>query len=272
MRTVVVMPAWNEAEGIAEFLDELNVALAQWNPEFIVVDDYSTDGTAEAARRVARSGARVDVVTNESNLGHGPSTLRALALGLARGADLVVSIDGDGQFIGEDVGKLLTAFESSTALVAEGVRTDRSDPRYRRFASFGTQVLVWAKSHKWPVDANTPLRAYRREALRRLLCTIPNSSPTPNLHMSVATRRGIPMIQVPVRSIPRRGARSSGTTWGVTTDSVPNRRFISFCVSAIKEWHRSYRMPSVPATILQAPDRGSDDAQEQPNSCAPHRQ
>jgi len=52
MTISVVMPAFNEEEGIVEFLSELNESLSQFDPFFVVVDDLSTDGTSSATCHV----------------------------------------------------------------------------------------------------------------------------------------------------------------------------------------------------------------------------
>jgi len=239
MRVAVVMPAWNEAEGIAEFLTELDSALAAWQPSFIVVDDASTDGTRDAALRCAADGMEIRVVTNEVNLGHGPSTMRALRLGLDSGADAVVAIDGDGQFSGADVCLVISTLLSDSSQVVEGAREHRSDAAYRRLTSEATRLLVWTRSRVFPSDANTPLRAYRPDLLRRLLDRVPGDSMTPNLIISALCRRWeVALVEVPVTSRPRRGASAQGTTWGARRASLPSRRFIGFCARATGEWIR----------------------------------
>lgn len=236
MSVCVVMPAWNEAEGIAEFLVELDGALREWGPQFMVVDDCSTDATRKAVEAVAANGVKVAVTTNEANSGHGPSTLRALELGLLSGADVVVSLDGDGQFLGVDVARVVGVLTAGDLDVAEGVRTSRSDPGYRKAVTSATRLLVWSRTRKWPSDANTPLRAYRPAALTRLLEAVPDQAMTPNLIISVLCRTGsIRYAEVSVVSRPRRGSSAVGTSWG-RGSTMPSRRFLRFCRGAVAEW------------------------------------
>lgn len=239
MSVIVVMPAWNEAEGITGFLVELASALDGLDPRFVVVDDCSTDRTSDAALAAVEQGVDVTCLVNDVNSGHGPSTMRALRAGLASGADAVVAIDGDGQFVGADVRRVVDALLSGTAQVVEGVRTSRSDAAYRRLTSEVTRGLVWTRSRTLPADANTPLRAYRPAALARLLERVPPDAMTPNLIISALCRRWrIPLVEVPVLSQPRRGASAEGTTWGARRASLPSRRFVGFCVKAAGEWVR----------------------------------
>ena len=236
MSVCVVMPAWNESEGIGGFLQELNDSLKAYGPIFVVVDDCSSDGTRAVVEESAAMGINVTVVTNDRNSGHGPSTMRALSLGLASGAEVVVAIDGDGQFRGTDVVRVLDALESKGLDVVEGVRTKRQDPVYRKVVTTGTRAMVWARTRRMPADANTPLRAYRPPILARILETVSPDSITPNLNISVLCRTWpIGLAEVPVVSQPRRGQSAIGSTWGKGS-LVPSKRFIGFCRDAVSEW------------------------------------
>lgn len=237
MTLAVVMPAWNEAEGIAGFLHELNDELSRWQPTFVVVDDCSTDATAQVTADVRAAGIDVRVHTNPRNMGHGPSTLRALRLGLAMQPTAVLALDGDGQFVGSDVAVVVEKLLTSQADIVEGVRRERNDPIYRRTVSAATRGLVWARSHQLPADANTPLRAYGPKVLSQLLEVIPENASTPNLLISAVCRRsGLRIMELPVRSIPRRGSDQQGSTWKNRRKSLPSRRFVDFCANATREW------------------------------------
>lgn len=235
------MPAFNEAEGISGFLQELSSALERWSPEFIVVDDSSRDGTADAAQGAGQGDPPVSVTVhvNEMNRGHGPSTLEALRLGLRNNPDAVVAIDGDGQFLGSDVARVVAALLEDGVDIVEGVRTSRSDAYYRQVTSLATQALVWSRCRVWPPDANTPLRAYRPQALRTLLERVPSDALTPNLIISALSRRQHMTISlVPVASLPRRGSSPEGSTWGSRRAGLPSRRFVRFCAQATAQWVR----------------------------------
>jgi len=234
----VVMPAFNEAEGIGEFLHELNTELQPWNPTFTVVDDCSLDNTSDVVTETAATGVSVSVVSNSINSGHGPSTIRALSAGVASGAPIILAMDGDGQFVASDVRRVLEVLADGAGTdIVEGVRSQRDDPWFRKAVSFGTQVLVWSRTGQLPADANTPLRAYRRAALEQLLGAIPENAMTPNLLVSVMSRRGaFTLTQVQVRSRPRRGASDVGTTWGRGGRLLPSSRFVTFCWNAGKQW------------------------------------
>ena len=237
MTTVcVAMPAYDESEGIVSFLEEIADSLRPYDVTFVVVDDCSRDTTVEEVDGLALQGFPVTLNTNLINMGHGPSTIKALELGRDSGAEIIVAIDGDGQFVGSDVRDLVDIVARGGVDVVEGVRTSRPDPGYRKISTAATRCLVWSRVGVFPRDANTPLRVYRRNALEFLLPKLPVHPMTPNLFMSALARsRSLNVAEVAVTSVPRRGVEAIGTTWG-RGSLLPSRRFMSFCAAATREW------------------------------------
>jgi hypothetical protein len=171
------------------------------------------------------------------NLGHGPSTLKALKLGLAENPKYIISIDGDGQFLGEDVRKVFSLIQEGNCSIVEGIRISRGDPFYRKLVTRLTKALVFSKSFRMPKDANTPLRAYTNESLASLLQAVNDQSLIPNLMFSAVSRRlKMTIVQTDVRSIPRRGGDEIGSTWGQGLKFLPTKRFLLFCLKAFKQW------------------------------------
>lgn len=232
----VVMPAWNEEGGIASFLKEINSSFpSKTTVIFIVVDDASSDQTASAA--VTNSLIEVRVLSNERNLGHGPSMSRALQAGLETGADLIISTDGDGQFFGPELAHLVEVAANSGVDVVEGVRVRPNEPLFRTLTSFITRTLVALRAHSWPTDANTPTRAYRRDSLERVLAAIPEGTSVPNLHISVVSRKlGFEISEVPVVVREPLGGGAEDSSWGGRSRRLPSSHFLRFCGRAITEW------------------------------------
>ncbi len=161
-RIAVVIPAFNEARTIRDVAAR---ALTQcdW---VIVVDDASTDGTANAL-----AGMSVRVVRQESNAGKAAALRRGFELALAEGATGVITLDADGQHLPEDIPHFIAASREHPAAIAVGSRlADRASiptKRYigNRFANFW---IAWGAG--LPIeDSQCGFRFYPAETLRHVL-------------------------------------------------------------------------------------------------------
>src|SRR5437867_3763111 len=88
----VVLPAFNEAKAIGKVLAGIPASIGSMDVSSFVVDDGSADHTAEIARR---HGAQV--IRHMTNLGAGAATVTGMKAALLSGADIIVTIDADGQ-------------------------------------------------------------------------------------------------------------------------------------------------------------------------------
>lgn len=240
------MPAFNEAEGIRGFVDEIreHVTPLAARVTFVVADDRSTDGTAASLANLDD----VDVQTQPVNRGHGPTALAAYRAGLDLHPDLVVHVDGDGQFLGDDIARVITAALSTGADVVHGVRHSRTDPWYRRALTGGVGAVIAVMAGRRVPDVNTPLRAYRPAVLRSLMDAVPADALVPHVHFSLAeARSGLAVRYVRVRSIPRRGTSTAGTMWGSGVKvALPPARLRRFAIAALGELWRLSLRPGAP--------------------------
>jgi glycosyltransferase involved in cell wall biosynthesis len=231
----VVMPAYNE-ECLGDFLIEIEHHLAPVTSRliFMVVDDSSVrplDVTGFGGRLPL--GSRIEVLRNASNVGHGPSAVRAWRAGLALTMDFVIHVDGDGQFLGDDFPRLLHEIAGRDGVV--GVRQGRADPWFRRVLSLGARFVVGSSDCP---DVNSPLRIYRTPTLLRLLDHVADDASVPHLQFSVLHRRlGLNVAQLRVTHQPRRGTSAVGTTWQreVNHPRVPSGRLIRLAGRAVLE-------------------------------------
>jgi glycosyltransferase involved in cell wall biosynthesis len=157
----VVLPAYNEAENLVELIPETTAALrgAGLTYEVVVVDDGSTDGTADLLREMQ---AR-DVVTISLRRNAGKSA--ALDAGLARvQGEYVVLMDADGQDDPTQIPRLLAALDADDDLdLVTGRRAVRHDRFVKRTTSKlynRTTALVTGVNGR---DFNSGFKAMRRE-------------------------------------------------------------------------------------------------------------
>jgi dolichol-phosphate mannosyltransferase len=239
----VAIPAYNEADGIPGFVAEIDRALsphvsALW---LVVVDDGSTDGTAavlEALRPELQG--RLEIVAQESNRGHGPSLLAAYRHALEHAPDFVLQVDGDGQFHGSDLRRVLVLLIDEAHAVC-GVRRFRQDPWFRMSMTRLLRTYVHASFGVAARDPNCPLRGYEAALLGDLLGALPEECLIPNLYLTVvAGRRGLALLEVDVSHRVRRGRSARGSTWGRGAHSPIPWRLVRFSLAALRE-SRSFK-------------------------------
>jgi dolichol-phosphate mannosyltransferase len=237
MKIAITMPAFNE-ERICEFISDIDSALNFDELYFVVVNDNSTTPMVKQLKTLGRqSGINIEILTNLENLGHGPSTIKGLRESLTYDPDLIIAVDGDGQFLTDDIKKCLNAIFSTDIDVIEGCRVNRSDPLFRKVSTKSARMLVRSVCGVAPKDANTPLRMYKPQVLTFIINSIDANLMTPNLYVSAFSRlRSLNILEIDVTSTDRRGDSKSGTTWKQKINWLPSKRFLKFCLKAAFQW------------------------------------
>lgn len=169
MKVVVYLPALNEAETIGAVLDGIPTRLPGIDSiRTIVIDDGSSDGTAVMAQRHGAS-----VVQHRRNLGTGKTFVSGVSAALRAGADIIVSMDADGQFRGEDVARLIAPIREGRADVAlcsrflDGNLVGAMNWRKKAGNSLLTGAVSWIAGKRF-TDVSCGFRAMSREAALRV--------------------------------------------------------------------------------------------------------
>lgn len=160
----VVIPAFNVERTLGSLLVQLKVL----GVEAVVVDDGSTDRTAE----VARAGGAA-VLSHPTNQGKGQSLRDGFQWALAQGYEVLVTMDGDGQHLAGDLPQLLNALGSAQVGVVVGNRMHdvRSMPRIRRWTNWAMSRWISRLCHQPIPDSQCGFRAIRRQILERIALT-----------------------------------------------------------------------------------------------------
>jgi glycosyltransferase involved in cell wall biosynthesis len=156
---VAAIPAFNEEHTIAKLVLE-----AQKHVDVVLVcDDGSTDSTADIAERMG-----ADVIRHDRNLGYGAAIKTLFIMARELDADVLVTLDGDGQHDPCEIPSLVEPVLENKADVVLGSRfltKDNSVPRYRRWGIKLISKLTGAVSHHSFLDAQCGFRVYGRKAL-----------------------------------------------------------------------------------------------------------
>lgn len=201
-----MMPALNEEASIGAVLARIPRRIDGVDAvDVLVVDDGSTDGTAEIARRAGAS-----VISHGRNLGVGSALQTGLAEAIRRGVVAAVNIDSDGQFSPEDIPKLVAPVLADQADFVTASRFKDASlvpemPWLKLWGNRGMSLLVSRLVGQRFADVSCGFRAYGREALLHLVL-LGQFTYTQESFL-VLSRHGLRMQEMPMTV---RGVREHG--------------------------------------------------------------
>ena len=198
-------PCYNDAQTIADLVVEADRQLQMLtiDYEIIVVNDGSSDNSAEVLRTLHTRVPRLKVITHDRNRGYGG----ALRSGFANATkDFVFYTDGDGQYDVKELPVLLMLMTDDTHFV-NGIKMTRQDPPHRVFAGNLHRFLMrW--SFWLPVsDVDCDFRLIRRAILERIELRSNSGSICVEL-VKDAQRAGAQFREVSVHHYARRWGQS----------------------------------------------------------------
>jgi dolichol-phosphate mannosyltransferase len=165
MRTLVVLPTYQEADNIAEVLRRLRAAVP--HADILVVDDGSPDGTADLAKAVGHELGAIDVLLRPAKAGLGSAYRAGFTEGQARGYEVLVEMDSDLSHDPSALPTLLRAVEEGADLAigsryVSGGSIPRWSARRRALSRWGNRYAA-AMLRIDVLDATSGYRCYRTE-------------------------------------------------------------------------------------------------------------
>jgi hypothetical protein len=193
-KVAVLVPAYNEAENIGYVLDQIPAEVCGMPIETLVVDDGSRDGTGDVA---AEHGALV--ARHVANRGGGAALRTGYRLMVESGAEIVVTLDADGQHLPAEMERLVKPVLDGEVDVAHGSRVlghaDRNHfARELGIVFFNRLVSMITRTHV--TDCSNGYRAVRATVLPQLV--LRQEQFHTSEFMIEAIKRGIPAKEIPV--------------------------------------------------------------------------
>lgn len=193
MSTYIIVPAYNEAKVIGPVLQEL----VGTGHTIVVVDDASSDTTAEVARSYP-----CIVIEHLINRGQGAALQTGIQYALNKGAEIIVTYDADGQHRVEDIESLITPIRTTVCAVTLGSRfleNSRSGhiPMMRRILLRLAVVYTNLTTGLTLTDTHNGLRAMSAEAAKKISISQDRMAHASEI-LEEISRKKLSYIEVPV--------------------------------------------------------------------------
>jgi len=163
----IIIPAYNEAEVLGGTIQGMQMALkrAKIKAEIIVVDDKSTDATAEVARETGAT-----VISHVLNLGAGGATSTGLRYAKIMDLDIAVTMDADGQHLAKDVIAGIKKMQSGSIDLLIGSRLLKPEgmSKSKKLGNRGLSLITAVLFGVYVTDSQSGLRLFSKNALQHL--------------------------------------------------------------------------------------------------------
>ena len=233
MRTLVIIPTYNESESLPSLLERLRRAVP--NADVLIADDKSPDGTGALADAFAESDPAIHVLHRPSKAGLGAAYLAGFAWGLEREYDVLVEMDADGSHRPEELPRLLALIPPAEVVLGSRWVAGGSVvnwPASRRLLSRGGSLYTRLALGIPTRDATGGFRAYRASALRALdLDSVESNGYCFQIDLLWrALQRGLDVREVPITFVERE-AGTSKMSGGIVREALLN----------VTRWGAGYR-------------------------------
>jgi glycosyltransferase involved in cell wall biosynthesis len=195
----VLAPAYNEEQHIHQFIEETGAVMdgLGLDYEIVVIDDGSTDRTAEIARHLS-SNPRLKIVSYTRNMGKGYAIKRAFARAIG---DLVLLIDTDMEISPQQIVSYIGAIELGDIVLASRwhPKSRTEMPLIRKLLSHGFNVVVTLLTGLRVKDTQSGMKAFRRDVLESVLPKLAVKRYAFDVELlAVANLKGFSIVEYPV--------------------------------------------------------------------------
>jgi dolichol-phosphate mannosyltransferase len=211
MKTLLIIPTYNEIENLRPLLDQVGVYAPE--TDILIVDDHSPDGTGALADQLQQENARVHVLHRPGKLGLGTAYLAGFQYALQHGYEAAFEMDADFSHDPRYLPAFYQAIEGADVVIGSRYIARGATPNWsllRRLISGGgnifARVLLGLPVH----DCTAGYRLYRRRVLEGLdLQTVQSQGYAFQIELAYrAVQQGFTIVETPIVFLDRRVGKS----------------------------------------------------------------
>lgn len=213
----IFFPFWNEVKNV-EIVVNNAIPVAErvaekW--EIIIIDDGSTDGTLEKARKISESNKNIKVITHSPNRGYGAALKEGLENSLY---DVIVFTDGDGQFNFEEIDGFIEKLDTSDIII--GYRKKRRDNFIRHILMNMLKVWDFIFFRFWFKDIDCGFKMFHKKALGEIMPLRSEGAMITTEILAKSVRKKLNITEVEVTHYPRKYGVQTGANLPVIIRAV----------------------------------------------------
>jgi len=188
---IVCIPAFNEEETIGDVVKKS----LKYSDKVIVCNDGSSDRTADVAKEFG-----AQVISHKINLGYGAAISSLFKKARKQNAEIMITLDGDGQHDPNQIPILLDALTKNNVDVVIGSRFLNKNSNSRRYRKTGIKIITSASNIGTDfkvTDAQSGFRAYSKKAIQEINPTEKGMSVSTEI-LQKASNKGLTLAEVPI--------------------------------------------------------------------------
>lgn len=169
MKTIVVVPTFNELENVPSLIDAIGANLPE--AHILIVDDNSPDGTADLVKSIMKTNKKVHLMQRTGKMGLGTAYCDGFSWALEKGFDVIMEMDADFSHDPKDLPRFIQEIEHNDLVIGSRYSTGVNVinwPLSRLILSYGANVYTQIITGMPIKDATGGFKCFRAETLRKI--------------------------------------------------------------------------------------------------------
>lgn len=203
MKTLLIIPAYNEEELLKATID----SLSDLDVDYLIVNDGSKDSTVQVCRD-----NRYPFLDLSTNLGLAGAFQAGMKYAYRHNYDCAIQFDADGQHLPEYIESLIEAVKENDIVIGSRFVDQKKPKSLRMFGSNLISAAIKLTTGKKLTDPTSGMRAFNKRMIKQLAFGL-NFGPEPDTVSYLIKRAGAKVIEVPVKMIDRSAGESYLNIW-----------------------------------------------------------